>query len=95
MVMVQAMALGKPIIITRTPTVEDYVTEGIDALLYEPGNAEDLRRTILRLMEDDELRYQLSKNALEAYEARHSMRVFVHSMMSEIRQVIDGTLQEA
>jgi glycosyltransferase involved in cell wall biosynthesis len=62
---VQALSLGKPVVATRSPGVVDYVREGIDGLLVEPGDVEGLRAAVLRLDGDDELRRICGRNALE------------------------------
>lgn len=48
MVLLDAMAYGKPVIATRVSGVTDYVIPGETALLYEPGDDKELRELILR-----------------------------------------------
>jgi glycosyltransferase involved in cell wall biosynthesis len=45
-VLLQAMAMGKLVIATRTAGTEDYVNHMIDGVLVEPGNIEDMRRAM-------------------------------------------------
>jgi glycosyltransferase involved in cell wall biosynthesis len=50
-VVLESMALGKPIIATRTPGIDAYVTHGVTGLLVDPG-PEPLARAIRRLLCD-------------------------------------------
>ena len=42
MVIIEAMACGKPVICSRIPGVRSLINEGIDGMLFKPGNAIDL-----------------------------------------------------
>ena len=77
MALIQAVSYGKPSIITRTPTVEDYVREGEGALLVAPGSAADLRAAIARLQTDDTLRARLSTAGRQTYMERFSSKASV------------------
>jgi glycosyltransferase involved in cell wall biosynthesis len=48
-VLLQAMALGKAVIATRTAGTEDYIDNGVDGILVPPGNAQALRTALLGL----------------------------------------------
>lgn len=64
--MQEFIALGIPVIITRTTAVEAYYD---DSCLYlvESGNAEELAAAIVKLRKQPRLRYELAKNALQTY----------------------------
>jgi glycosyltransferase involved in cell wall biosynthesis len=53
-VLVEAMAAGKPVIATRTGGPLDIVTEGVTGLLVEAGDAGQLADAILQLLGDPE-----------------------------------------
>lgn len=40
---------------------------GVDGLLFEPGNAEELASCLLRLLRDAELRAEMGRNARERF----------------------------
>lgn len=84
MVLVQAMALGKAIVVTGTPTIRDYATDGHDALLVPRGDAPALRAAILRLLGDVALRIRLGGNAMQTYDARFGTEGHVHSLLAVI-----------
>ncbi len=51
-VLVEAMAAGVPVVATRVAAVPELITHEETGLLAEPGNAEELRAAIRRLLED-------------------------------------------
>lgn len=61
--LVEAMAMGKAVIVTRTPTTEAYVTHGINGMLVDPKDIDGLRTAIHDLLMNDEKRKTLGKNA--------------------------------
>ncbi len=63
--LLEAMAMGKAVIVTRTTGQRDVVTDGENGLTVEPGDAAGLREAIRRLYTDTELRERLGRNALQ------------------------------
>jgi UDP:flavonoid glycosyltransferase YjiC (YdhE family) len=61
--LVQALALERPLVATRSVGVVDYVEAGREGLLVEPRDADGLRAAILRLLGDEELRAECSRHA--------------------------------
>lgn len=89
MVLIQSMAFAKPTIITRTATVEEYVTDGEQSLLVEQGNVAELRNAMRRLLSDSELAAHLSSTAASAFENRFCMKAFVRNLVACISQTED------
>lgn len=46
----EAMAMARPVIVTRTRGQADFVTDGVDGLYVPPGDAESLRAQIVRVL---------------------------------------------
>ncbi|WP_084546612.1 glycosyltransferase family 4 protein [Glycomyces arizonensis] len=64
LVLVEAMAAGMPVVSTAAePGPVDIVTDGVDGLFVEPGNAERLSEALVRLMDDPRLRHSLAAGA--------------------------------
>lgn len=61
-VLLQAMALGKAVVATRTAGTSDYVNDMSDGILVAPGDAQELRDALL-LLEDEGLRRKLGAGA--------------------------------
>jgi glycosyltransferase involved in cell wall biosynthesis len=60
---VQAMALGRPVVTSRVGQNVEYVEDGRSGLLVEPGNAPDLARALRAVLSDRELAAELGRNA--------------------------------
>ena len=52
LVMVEAMMHGRPLVSTDTSGVREVVRNGVDGLLVEPGNVDQLDEAIRRLLDD-------------------------------------------
>lgn len=61
--LLEAMALGLPVVASRVDGVPEAVTDGKDGLLVAPGNAATLSVALAKLMDDPELRRSLSQAA--------------------------------
>jgi glycosyltransferase involved in cell wall biosynthesis len=61
--MVQALALEKPVVATRSGGMVDYVDDGEDGFLVEARDVAGLRAALLRIAGDDELRSRLAASA--------------------------------
>jgi glycosyltransferase involved in cell wall biosynthesis len=84
MVALQAMAFRKPIVVTRTPTIEEYLHHEKEALLVPPGDAAALSAAVDRLRQDPEFARCLADTAYHAYVDRHSMRDFVRYIVGAL-----------
>lgn len=75
-VIIEGMAVGRPVLATRAGGVPEFVHDGQDALLLPPGDAGALAACLDRLLGDDGERSRLSRGALESVErfalARHA-----------------------
>jgi len=87
MVVVQAMAYGKPIIVTRTPTIGDYLVEGEEALMVRRGDADELRSAIRQLRDDEKLYAHIRRHARDAYVTRHSQAAFTRNLVNAINDL--------
>lgn len=67
LVNIEAMAMGTPVVASRTGGIPEIVRDGVDGLLFEPGNAEELARCVVRLLKDDRLRNEMGHNARQRF----------------------------
>jgi glycosyltransferase involved in cell wall biosynthesis len=89
MVLLQAMALGKPVIITRTATTIDYVQDGDGVLFVEPKDLSAMAHAIQRLNADDSLRHSLGKQASEIFAKRYSIEAYAAHLVDAARMAHD------
>lgn len=88
MVLIQAMAYKKPIIATRTATIEEYLDHEVNALLVEPHSENALSLAVERLRTDPALAARLAENAYQTYLAKFSMNAFVTNIVRAVNPQI-------
>lgn len=66
LVMLQAMQYGKPIVVTDSVAVRDYVKDCVNAIVCMKEE-EAFRKAVVKLMEDPDLRERLVKNGREMF----------------------------
>ena len=69
----EAMAMGKAVIATRTTGQTDIITDGENGLVVAPGDVEGWRQAITRLQTDHALRERLGRNARRWVEENASL----------------------
>ena len=57
-----AMLLGKPVIVADDNSAFEYINDGVDGYVVEPGDANKIKEKIYVLMEDKKLRNTLGEN---------------------------------
>lgn len=87
MVLLQAFALGKPVIITETPTTREYVVDGTDAVFTWFGDVADLRERIASLLGDPARCATLGACASERYDAHFSTEAYVRRLVVLLREI--------
>lgn len=85
MVMAEAMAMGKPVIATRTQMPSDLVIPGETGLLVPPGDVEAMTAAIRTLLDAPEKAAAMGRNARLLAETQHSLSSF-HSRVSQLAQ---------
>lgn len=66
LVMLEAQAAGLPVIAASTPVGRELVRDGVDGLLYEPGNIASMTAKAKLLVEDEDMRMAFAARAQEA-----------------------------
>ena len=84
-VLVEALAVGTPVIATRVGGVPEIVEDGVNGLLVPAGDAAALAAAIDRFFRDDELRGRLRANAAPSAERFAPERV-----LDELESVLAG-----
>lgn len=83
--LLEAMAMGKPVIVTRTTGQTDVVVDGENGLTVPPGDAEALRAALQRLRSDSELRRRLGENARRWVEQNATLELWVQRVTDALR----------
>jgi glycosyltransferase involved in cell wall biosynthesis len=88
--LMEAMALGLPVITTRVSGIPELVVDGVSGLLVAPGDAGALAEAIERLLKDPALREVLSRQGSGAVRARHDISCSVVQMQEVFSEALDA-----
>jgi glycosyltransferase involved in cell wall biosynthesis len=89
MVMIQAMSLAKPLVVTATPTIADYLQDDVNAVLVPRGDAYALATALSRLLSDPEHARRLGQRARADYVSRFSGTAHTNLLVTTIREQIN------
>jgi glycosyltransferase involved in cell wall biosynthesis len=89
-VVLEAMALGVPVLSTRVAGVPRLIRDGENGLLIDPGSVGGLEAGILRLAGDEDLRHRLARAGRATVEGAYSFE----SRMRKLAAIYDDLLGE-
>jgi len=85
--LLEAMAMAKPVIVSRTRGISDYVVDGETAQYTPPGDVTALRDGILSLWHDAAALQRLGDNARRAVEEQMNLDIYVSRIAEIVRAV--------
>ncbi len=88
LILCQAYALGKPVIASDINGIPEYIENGIDGLLFKPGDSQDLARCIDNLAADPLLIKKMSINARIKAEKAFNFSIYWSRLESIIQELI-------
>ncbi len=93
--LMEALALGLPIVATSAGGVGELLTDGVDALLVPPGNSVALADGLQRVLADDDLRVRLARAATARaaeFDVNRAVRRLeeIYRSVSRSRQPLQG-----
>jgi glycosyltransferase involved in cell wall biosynthesis len=96
LILIEAMALGKPILSTKVGVVGENLIPDEDALFVEPGDAVALAGAIQRLVQNPQLLRKLATNARNAYERYFGLERFGKDFLRVVEEAIqiESSLRE-
>ena len=89
-VILEAMAMGKPVICSRTRGQVDVVEEGVTGLYVPVGDPQALRKAILELWNDPLRAQQMGRNARAHVEKYHTLEKFTATTRSAAEASLNG-----
>jgi glycosyltransferase involved in cell wall biosynthesis len=89
-VILEAMAMGKPVICSRTRGQVDAIQEGVTGLFVPVGDAKAMRQAILELWSDPARTERMGRAARAYVEKHHTLEQFCHGVRSAIDASLDG-----
>jgi glycosyltransferase involved in cell wall biosynthesis len=89
-VILEAMAMGKPVICSRTSGQVDVIQEGVTGLYVPIGDAAAMRKAILSLWNEPERAQQMGREARTYVERHHTLEQFTSTTRSAAEASLDG-----
>jgi glycosyltransferase involved in cell wall biosynthesis len=90
-VLLEAMACGKPVIASNLPGVRSVVEDGQDGLLVRPGDAADLAEKVQRLLADAPGRREMGERGRKKVEQRYDWPRIVPRLEKVYEEVLSGS----
>ncbi len=85
----EAMAAGRPVVMSRIHSFSRYVTDKVDCRLVMPGDVSDLKSVISELIDDPEERKRLGQNARETAKRSFDWRIRAGKEASILTEIAD------
>jgi glycosyltransferase involved in cell wall biosynthesis len=95
MVVVEAMALGVPVIASRIGGLPHVVEDGVTGLLFEPGNSEALVKDVCRLWEDPHLCDRMGRASRQKVMREFTEDAYFHNLMAVYQTAIQRSPKSA
>lgn len=73
--LLEAMACGKPVVVSRAGGMSEMVEDGVTGLLFEPGNSKQLSEQVIELLNSPDKARQLGAAARAFVERNYSLEV--------------------
>jgi glycosyltransferase involved in cell wall biosynthesis len=89
-VILEAMAMGKPVICSRTRGQVDVIQEGVTGLYVPVGDAAALRAAIQSLWHEPLRAQEMGRNARDYVERYHTLEGFASATRSAVEASLDG-----
>jgi glycosyltransferase involved in cell wall biosynthesis len=86
----EAMALGTPLVAPRIGGIPEIVSDGVNGLLYEAGDAGDMAAKLVRALDDRDLAAKLGARAAIDCERRHHPATLARETARFFGEVIEA-----
>ncbi len=87
--LLEAQSCGVPVVASRVGGIPECVSEGKTGFLFEKENVNELGEKLIKLIENKNLRYEFSKNAIEWIENNFSTQKMVKDTENLYKRIIN------
>jgi glycosyltransferase involved in cell wall biosynthesis len=87
-VLLEAMACGKPVIASNLPGVRTVVSDGEDGLLVGPGDVADLAKKMQMLLDDPQRRREMGERGRAKVEAKYAWSKIIPRLVQVYEEVL-------
>lgn len=85
--LLEAMAMAKPVIVTKVGSIPDTVKDIDDGILVQPRNAREIAKAASILLDDKNLLHKLGANAREKVEKKYSWETITKKVLHAYEQI--------
>jgi glycosyltransferase involved in cell wall biosynthesis len=86
-VILEAMSAGLPVVSTNVGCIPETVINEVNGFIVKPGNREELTRSVVSLLADDDLRRRMGEASRKRFLERYSLDRFSTQMKELLREV--------
>ena len=87
-VLLEAMACGKPVIASNLPGVHSVVSDGKDGLLVRPGSVADLAEKLQTLLDDPQRRQEMGEQGRAKVETKYAWPKIIPRLVEVYEEVV-------
>lgn len=87
-VVLEAMSMGRPVVVTDSPAMRDYVAPGVNGELVPPGDAGALSRVLRDLLDDPARCERIGLAGRETVESRFNDRLMWEAVAERLREIM-------
>lgn len=89
LVLLEAMAAGKPVVASMIGGIPEMVTSGVNGFLIPPDDDKALADSVCRLLENPDLMYTMGREGQRAAMQKYSVDVFLDSLSAAYDEVLN------
>ena len=86
-VLLEAMTAKKPVIATKIEGITSWVKDEFNGLLVNPGNSNEIKDAIKRIIEDKKLAENISLNEYKMVRERYSWEIIIKMIINEYEEL--------
>jgi glycosyltransferase involved in cell wall biosynthesis len=91
----EAMAMGKPTIVTATSGQSDVIEDGVTGMTVPPGDPRRLGDAIRFLLDNPRERHRIGRNARDAFDARFTLEAYCAALINQMHSITGGPSTDA
>lgn len=88
--LLEKMATGLPVVVSNIPELVDFIEDEKNGLVYQLGNKKELKEKIIRLIQNEEDRIKLGKNARATLVERFGKLSLTELTMNHYNAILNG-----
>ncbi len=88
--LLEAMAMERPVVVSRIPTFEAFIEDGVNGLFFNPKDPKDLASRIGYLINNPLLRGSLGRNARHTIEERFTFSRMIETTLALYEEILKG-----